>query len=57
MKEKECRECGETLEQTGRLTYYCPSCDVCPECFCEQVDGNFHHSNCSELSVKEEAHE
>lgn len=39
-----CRECDEPLEQDGRLTWYCPSCDTCYAC------GMFddHSNDCSE---------
>lgn len=43
-----CRECGETCEQTGRLTWYCPSCDVCPECNCPRADGFAHYEGCKD---------
>ena len=41
-----CRECKMTCEQSGRLTWYCPSCDVCPECHCPNVDGFAHYDGC-----------
>ncbi len=41
-----CFECGEDMEETGRNTLYCPSCDVCPECRCPNADGFQHHAGC-----------
>ena len=39
-----CGDCDTKLEQDGRNTWYCPSCDMCPECSC--FDG--HNAGCSE---------
>lgn len=41
-----CFECGDKMEQTGRLTWYCPSCDVCSECGCPNADGLIHYIGC-----------
>ncbi len=42
-----CRECGEHLLSTGRYTTYCPSCDVCCDCGCPNVDGFSHYAECN----------
>lgn len=44
---RECVECGGDLEQDGRNTWFCPSCDCCPDC--GEFDG--HASHCPELST------
>lgn len=49
-----CRECQETCEQTGRLTWYCPSCDVCEECGCPRADGFVHNEGCKIAAEEEE---
>ena len=41
-----CRECGAHLQQTGRYTTFCPSCDVCAECGCPNADGFAHWAGC-----------
>lgn len=46
----QCDECGTNLEQSGRLTWYCPTCDVCPECLEPQADGAYHEYGCSILA-------
>lgn len=46
MKTPTCFECGREMEQTGRLTWYCVDCNVCPICDCPQVDGFLHYSGC-----------
>jgi hypothetical protein len=47
MKEiPKCFECGEDGQQTGRYTWYCPSCNVCPECGCPDADGFQHYAGC-----------
>ena len=48
-----CRECGTHLEATGRYTVFCPSCDVCAECGCPQVDGFAHYAGCKAAVCEE----
>lgn len=50
-----CHECSEHLHSTGRYTTYCPSCDVCPECFCPNADGFAHYRGCSIAAANETA--
>lgn len=52
----ECRECGTKCEQTGRNTWFCPECDVCPECECPNADGFTHYAGC-ESAEKDAADE
>lgn len=49
----ECFECGEQMEQTGRLTWYCPNCDTCPECGCPNADGFAHYAGCEAADEEE----
>lgn len=48
-----CSECSEHLEQTGRYTTFCPSCDVCSECGCPGVDGFAHYIGCAFIEAYE----
>ena len=52
-----CRECGEACEMTGRLTWYCPSCDTCEDCGCPRADGFTHSAVCVKLERCECGHE
>ena len=45
-----CFECDAAMEQTGRMTWYCPDCDVCPECSCPRADNFAHYAGCSLLA-------
>ena len=49
-----CFECDELMEQTGRNTLYCPSCDVCPECNCPHADGFAHYEGCEAIEDDED---
>src|SRR5438270_8181888 len=44
-----CVECGSDLEEDGRNTRYCPSCDTCEECGC--FDG--HNAGCDLADTEE----
>ena len=44
-----CFECGCEAEQSGRMTWYCPDCDTCPDCGCPRVDGFEHYQGCSAI--------
>ncbi len=48
---RRCRECEGPLDQTGRLTWYCPECDVCPDCNCPRVDGFAHYQGCESADL------
>ena len=43
-----CSECGGHLKASGRYTPYCPSCSICPECGCPDVDGFSHYEGCAQ---------
>lgn len=50
-----CFECGEEMEETGRNTLYCPSCDVCSDCGCPDADGFQHYAGCETARAIEAA--
>lgn len=45
-----CKECDEHIVSSERYTVYCPSCHVCLECGCPQVNGFGHYPGCVELN-------
>ena len=51
MRINRCFNCDCQMEQTGRLTWYCPDCDVCPDCGCPRADGFAHYQGCESADL------